>query len=136
MIQLDIRDVSPHHLILDSYFSIKVTSNVGSTKWCQFFGYGIHGMLRYYKTNRWCTASIDWFSFLKGVLLSSSHGVFVGDQGTFRPRKFAFNVNFSDTLAKNCQNTAPVNRPRNFETAHSRVGKRRSSAICPPSEIS
>lgn len=96
MIKIDIRDVSPHHLILlvDSYFSIKVTGNVFfffcRTSWCQFLllciGSGMHSMLRYYhldKTNRWFyRASIYSCSAFFGVFRFAHPMVFVwGDQG-------------------------------------------------------
>lgn len=161
MIKIDIRDVSPHHLILlvDSYFSIKVTGNVVffcRTSWCQLLllcvGSGMHSMLRYYQLDlrqtdgatvppiyscsafkpEFCSLLFPWCLF----------GGIKENAASKWPRKSGFNVNFSYIGQTNIKHT--TNKPawpfwkdtQAGPTAHLLVGKRRSSAICPPSEIS
>ena len=122
MIKIDIRDVSPHHLILlvDSYFSIKVTGNVVffcRTSWCQLLllcvGSGMHSMLRYYQLDlrqtdgatvppiyscsafkpEFCSLLFPWCLF----------GGIRENAASKWPRKSGFNVNFSYNWANKHQ---------------------------------
>lgn len=122
IMKIDFRDVSPHHLILlvDSYFSIKVTGNVVffcRTSWCQFLllciGSGMHSMLRYYQLDLrqidettvppiyscsafgsdFCGLLIPWCLF-RGIKENAA---------SKWPRKSGFNVNFSYNWANKHQ---------------------------------
>lgn len=121
MIKIDIRDVSPHHLILlvDSYFSIKVTGNVF------FFSVVPAGVSFYYcvlvpeciacwDTTTW-TRQIDGSTVppsIRAVLSSEFFGLLIPwclfggikeNAASKWPRKSGFNVNFSYNWANKHQ---------------------------------